>query len=63
LCREYSALIKNTYQIALLKPWFNNAAKRLVKMPKVFMLDSGILCHLLKLNAVGDDGGGRENAD
>ena len=23
--------------------------KRLVKMPKFFMLDSGVLCHLLKI--------------
>ncbi len=46
---NYLSILKHTYQINLLKPWFSNAAKRLVKMPKVFMLDSGILCHLLKL--------------
>ncbi len=51
---NYLGILKHTYQIALLKPWFNNAAKRLVKMPKVFMLDSGILCHLLKLSSAED---------
>lgn len=51
---SYLGILKNTYQIQLLKPWFNNAAKRLVKMPKVFMLDSGILCHLLKVSHADD---------
>ena len=48
---NYLSILKNTYQVALLKPWFTNAAKRLVKMPKVFMLDTGILCHLLKITS------------
>jgi hypothetical protein len=48
---NYLSILKNTYQVALLKPWFNNATKRLVKMPKVFMLDTGILCHLLKITS------------
>lgn len=46
---NYLTLLRNTYQIVLLKPFFNNALKRLVKMPKLYMLDSGILCHLLKI--------------
>ena len=46
---NYLSLLKNTYQITLLKPYFNNALKRLVKMPKLYMLDSGILSHLLKI--------------
>ncbi|WP_022953256.1 ATP-binding protein [Leucothrix mucor] len=46
---NYLGILRNTYQISLLKPYFNNAMKRLVKMPKLFMLDSGILCHLLKI--------------
>lgn len=48
---NYLGILKNTYQVTLLRPWFSNAAKRLVKMPKVFMLDTGILCHLLKINS------------
>ena len=46
---NYLSILKNTYQVILLKPYFNNALKRLVKMPKLYMLDSGILCHLLKI--------------
>lgn len=51
---HYLGILKNTYQIALLKPWFSNAGKRLVKMPKLFMLDTGILCHLLKIRSAED---------
>lgn len=51
---NYLGILKNTYQITLLKPWFNNEAKRLVKMPKMFMLDTGILCHLLKITSAED---------
>lgn len=46
---NYLTLLRNTYQVVLLKPYFNNALKRLVKMPKLYMLDTGILCHLLKI--------------
>ncbi len=46
---NYLGILRNTYQISLLKPYFNNAMKRLVKMPKFYMLDSGVLCHLLKI--------------
>lgn len=51
---HYISILNNTYQILQLKPYFNNQMKRLVKMPKVYMLDSGILCHLLKLNSASD---------
>lgn len=46
---NYLSTLKNTYQLAVIKPWFTNEAKRLVKMPKIFMLDTGILCHLLRI--------------
>ena len=46
---NYLGILRNTYQISLFKPYFNNAMKRLVKMPKLYMLDSGVLCHLLKI--------------
>ena len=46
---NYLGTLKNTYQISILQPWFTNEAKRLVKMPKIFMLDTGILCHLLRI--------------
>lgn len=51
---SYISILNNTYQILQLKPYFNNQLKRLVKMPKVYMLDSGILCHLLKISQVSE---------
>lgn len=35
----------------MLKLWFTNEVKHLFKIPKVFMLDAGILCHLLRITA------------
>ncbi|WP_459936491.1 ATP-binding protein [Desulfonatronum parangueonense] len=47
---HYLSLLQHTYQVHLVKPFYRNPLKRLVKMPKLFMLDSGLLCHLLKIN-------------
>jgi hypothetical protein len=30
-------------------PYFNNRLKRLIKTPKIFAIDTGILCHLLQI--------------
>lgn len=51
---NYLSTLKNTYQVKILKPWFSNEAKRLVKMPKIFMLDTGILCHLLRITTTNE---------
>ena len=32
-----------------LKPYFGNLGKRLVKSPKLYLLDSGLLCYLLSI--------------
>jgi len=34
-------------QIVLLEPWFSNRTKSMVKSPKLYLADSGLLCHLL----------------
>jgi len=36
-------------QVALLEPWFANWGKRLVKTPKLYFKDTGLLCFLLGL--------------
>jgi len=36
-------------QIVLLEPWFTNWGKRLVKTPKLYFKDTGLLCFLLGL--------------
>jgi len=40
---NYLSILKNTYQINFLNPYFRNELKRLIKTPKVFMCDSGVL--------------------
>jgi len=45
----YFNVLEQTYQLQRLPPYFNNRLKRLVKTPKLFACDSGILCHLLQI--------------
>ncbi|MCX7029823.1 MAG: DUF4143 domain-containing protein, partial [Spirochaetes bacterium] len=37
-------------QIILLEPWFTSLGKRVVKAPKVYFRDSGLLCFLLNID-------------
>jgi predicted AAA+ superfamily ATPase len=41
---------ENAYLIRRLQPWFTNNKKRLVKSPKIFIRDSGLLHFLLGIN-------------
>ncbi len=44
-------LLENSYIIYLLQPWYNNMNKRIVKSPKLYFYDTGLLCHLLGLKS------------
>jgi uncharacterized protein len=44
--RRYMNLLELTYQLYLLRPYFANVGKRLVKTPKLYLADSGMTCHL-----------------
>lgn len=44
---HYRDLLAGTFMVRVLPPWFENLGKRLVKSPKVYLRDSGILHHLL----------------
>lgn len=46
---KYRDLLSGAFMIRLLPPWFENLGKRLVKSPKVFLRDSGMLHFLLGL--------------
>ena len=41
-------------QIVLLEPWFSNRTKSIVKSPKLFLADTGLLCALLNIRTVDD---------
>ena len=44
---EWLHVLEITGQIILAPPYFENFGKRLLKSPKVYILDSGLACHLL----------------
>lgn len=49
--RKYIHLLQGTFMVRLLKPWFANIKKRQVKIPKIYIRDSGILHSLLNISS------------
>lgn len=50
--RNYLDLLTDFYMVRQLNPWSGNIKKRLVKSPKVYLRDSGILHSLLQLSSI-----------
>ena len=38
-------------QVALLEPWFSNRTKSIIKSPKLYLADTGLLCALLNIRS------------
>ncbi len=49
---RYRDLLAGTFMVRMLPPWFENLGKRLVKSPKLYLRDSGILHFLLGLEEI-----------
>jgi predicted AAA+ superfamily ATPase len=47
--KAWVSVLEASHQIVILRPHFANVTKRLVKTPKAYFTDSGILCHLVGL--------------
>ena len=47
--KAWLSLLEATYQVIVLRPYFANVGKRLVKTPKVYFSDVGTLCYLTGL--------------
>ena len=47
--KAWLSVLEATYQVIVLRPYFANVGKRLVKTPKVYFTDVGTLCHLVGL--------------
>ncbi len=47
--KAWLTVLEATFQVIILRPYFANVGKRLVKSPKVYFSDVGILCHLAGL--------------
>ncbi len=46
--KSWTGVLEASYLCRLLPPYFNNYGKRLVKTPKLFFLDSAIVCELTR---------------
>lgn len=49
---EWLSVLQVSNQIYLLEPWFNNKSKSVTKSPKLYFLDTGLLCYLLNISSV-----------
>ncbi|MBM3311885.1 MAG: ATP-binding protein [Candidatus Aminicenantes bacterium] len=47
--KAWLSVLEATYQVIVLRPYFENLGKRLVKRPKVYFSDTGTLCYLTGL--------------
>lgn len=45
--RDWLSVLEASNQVSLLEPYFENVGKRLVKSPKLYLNDPGMLCYLL----------------
>ncbi len=52
--KTYIDILENTFMIRLLQPYHINIKKRLVKSPKIYIRDTGVLHSLLKINTYDD---------
>lgn len=52
--RHYLDILEDTFMVRQLRPFYPNLKKRLVKSPKVYLRDSGILHALLRLERMDD---------
>jgi len=48
---EWLNILEITSQIILVPPFFENFGKRLIKSPKLYFYDSGLVCHLLGIES------------
>ncbi|HVZ97695.1 MAG TPA: ATP-binding protein [Chitinophagaceae bacterium] len=45
--QAWLGVLESSYIIYLLQPWYNNLNKRIIKSPKLYFYDTGLLCNLL----------------
>jgi len=49
--QSWLGLLESSYLVFLLQPWFNNSNSRLVKSPKLYFYDTGLLCYLMGIHS------------
>jgi len=51
---QWLSILEASGQIVLLEPWFSNRTRSIVKSPKLYLADTGLLCALLNIRSVAD---------
>jgi predicted AAA+ superfamily ATPase len=49
--QQWLSVLEASGQIRLLEPWFSNRTKSIVKSPKLYLADTGVLCALLNITS------------
>ncbi len=52
--KRWISILEASFIVFLLRPHFKNFSKRLIKSPKLYFLDSGLLCYLLRIRSAED---------
>lgn len=52
--QRWLSVLESSFIVYLLRPHFQNFSKRLVKSPKLYFLDTGLLCYLLRIRSARD---------
>ena len=48
--KRWLSILETSFIIKLLRPYYKNFNKRMIKSPKLYFLDTGLLCYLLGIN-------------
>ncbi len=51
---NWLSILQTSFIIYLLQPWHSNLNKRLVKQPKLYFYDTGLVCNLLRIRNADD---------
>jgi predicted AAA+ superfamily ATPase len=52
--KSWLSILESSYLVFLLPPYFQNFSKRVVKSPKLYFYDTGLVCYLLGIRSVDD---------
>lgn len=50
--KDWISILEASFQIFILRPYYANLGKRLIKSPKVYFMDTGLLCYLVGLRDI-----------
>lgn len=52
--RQWLSVLESSSIVHLLQPYHKNFSKRIMKSPKLYFIDSGLMCHLLRIREAGE---------